>query len=153
MRKFNIKIVISIILWGMAAFLIFKGLFAPSRLKAAAISQKAGVRADSSKMAACRGKLYIYPRKGARTSVNIWGKSPFLPLKTEAARVMTESGGIELEGIMWDEKTPCAIINGRVVKAKDRIGDNEVVEIKKDRVILNDGKNLIEINIATLKKE
>ena len=150
-KDLDIKVAISIILWVIAAFLIIRGIFGPVRLKRADLSQKGGVRVGEPGPAEGT-KHYIHPRKSRKSTVNVWGGSPFLPLKTEDARVMTESGSIALEGVMWDEKTPRAIINGRVMKVKDRIGANEVVEIKQDRVILNDGKNLIELNIVGLKK-
>lgn len=150
-KNLNIKIVISVILWAIAAFLIVKGIFGPPSLKRSGLTQKGPLRVNDSKTAE-RGEYYIHPRQSRRSSVNIWGRSPFLPVKTEDAKFMTESGDVELEGVMWNEKAPRAIINGRVVSVKDRVGANEVVEIKKDRVILNDGKDFIELNIVGLKK-
>lgn len=44
-----------------------------------------------------------------------------------------------LSGILWDEKNPSAIINGRIVGIGDKVDGNTVVSIKQDSVILNDG--------------
>ncbi|MFA5117250.1 MAG: hypothetical protein WC695_00180 [Candidatus Omnitrophota bacterium] len=51
-----------------------------------------------------------------------------------------KNGGLTgLTGIIWDEKSPRAIIDDIVVGVGERVGEKTVVEIKKDRVILNDG--------------
>jgi hypothetical protein len=59
-----------------------------------------------------------------------------------------KSGGLTgLTGIIWDEKSPRAIIDDIVVGVGERAGEKTVVEIKKDRVILNDGTVNSEIQL------
>lgn len=72
----------------------------------------------------------------------IYGREdPFAPLGTEAAP--TEKA-ISLNGIMWSEENPLAIINNIIVKVGDKIDNNEVIEIKKEEVILEkDGQRYI----------
>ena len=53
-----------------------------------------------------------------------------------------------LSGILWDSKSPSAIINGRLVGVGDPVGQWKVVEIHKDRVILSDG---LTTHVMTLK--
>ncbi|MDD5282162.1 MAG: hypothetical protein PHC37_06210 [Candidatus Omnitrophica bacterium] len=55
--------------------------------------------------------------------------------------------GIALTGILWDKIKPLAIIDGEVVKKGDRFGNKVVVDIKRDRVILSDGQELLEIKL------
>ena len=50
-----------------------------------------------------------------------------------------EFTGLSLNGIVWDEENPKAIINGAIIGIGDKLGVNTIVDIKKDRVILNDG--------------
>jgi len=52
-----------------------------------------------------------------------------------------------LEGIIYDEKAPLAMINGRMVKEKDKIGNLEVMEISPNSVKL---LNLEDKTILTL---
>ncbi|MCM8789998.1 MAG: hypothetical protein NC916_03160 [Candidatus Omnitrophica bacterium] len=46
---------------------------------------------------------------------------------------------LKLDGIIWDETQPLAMISGHILKPGDSVDNNKVVTIKKDRVILNDG--------------
>ncbi|MDD5560670.1 MAG: hypothetical protein PHT50_00860 [Candidatus Omnitrophica bacterium] len=55
--------------------------------------------------------------------------------------------GLALTGILWDKLKPLAIIDGEVVKKGDRIGNKEVVDIKRDRVILSDGQEFFEVKL------
>lgn len=55
--------------------------------------------------------------------------------------------GIELTGILWDKEKPLAVIDGRIVKEGQRVGDKTVIEIKQDRVILSDGDFFSEVKL------
>ncbi|MFA4992493.1 MAG: hypothetical protein WC571_00830 [Candidatus Omnitrophota bacterium] len=55
--------------------------------------------------------------------------------------------GFCLTGILWDKLKPLAIIDGQIAKKGDRIGNKEVVDIKRDRVILSDGQEFFEIKL------
>jgi len=48
---------------------------------------------------------------------------------------------------MWSEKNPGAMINDTIVKNGDRIGDNTVIEIRQDKVILSDGTKDFELKL------
>ncbi|RKY29845.1 MAG: hypothetical protein DRP68_06800 [Candidatus Omnitrophota bacterium] len=52
-----------------------------------------------------------------------------------------------LEGIIYDEKAPLAMINGRMVKEKDKIDNLEVIEISPNSVKL---LNLEDKTVLTL---
>src|SRR3989338_6045715 len=47
--------------------------------------------------------------------------------------------GSSLQGIIWDEKSPKAVINGKIVGPGDRVEDKVVLEIFTDRVVLSNG--------------
>lgn len=55
--------------------------------------------------------------------------------------------GIELTGILWDKEKPLAVIDGKIVKEGQRVGDKTVMEIKQDRVILSDGEFFSEVRL------
>lgn len=55
--------------------------------------------------------------------------------------------GIELTGILWDKEKPLAVIDGKIVKEGQRVGDKTVMEIKQDRVILSDGEFFSEVKL------
>ncbi|MBU1112431.1 MAG: general secretion pathway protein GspB [Candidatus Omnitrophica bacterium] len=49
------------------------------------------------------------------------------------------NSGSSLQGIIWSKDSPKAVINGKIVGLGDRVGDNVVIEILSDRVVLSDG--------------
>ena len=57
-----------------------------------------------------------------------WGRDPFvLPAINQ------------LEGIIWDETSPQALINTMILGVGDRFANYTVIEIRRKEVILNDG--------------
>lgn len=67
-----------------------------------------------------------------------------------AALIVSEKtlkSGVDLTGILWDKEKPLAIIDGDIVKKGERVGTKTIVDIKRDRVILSDGKILSEIRL------
>ena len=72
-------------------------------------------------------------------------RDPFLPLVDKKGRpVSIVEGGVQfkasdlyLEGIIWDEVKPMAIINDEVVSSGDKIRGVTIEKIEKDKVILN----------------
>ncbi len=81
-------------------------------------------------------------RAGNTEAGPVWGRCPF---SGEAYFCDEEAIGLRLTGIMGDKKDSLAIINGDIVKIGDKIGAVIVVDIKQDRVILNDGFRNIEL--------
>lgn len=58
-----------------------------------------------------------------------------------------QSSKIMLTGIFWDAKNPLAIINGKIVGLGQPVGGKKVAGIKRDRVILSDGQETLEIKL------
>jgi len=86
---------------------------------------------------------FLYNDKGKR--------DPLTPLVTKdgrilpGARAVTETGDIELEGVIWDPQgNSVAIINGKLVRERERILNMQVLKIRKASVILQrEGKVLV----------
>lgn len=67
-----------------------------------------------------------------------WDRDPFA-IETSLRESEWSISDLTLEGVMWDEKEPYAVINGEVVKKGDKLGKTTVVQIQKDSVIVSDG--------------
>ncbi len=86
-------------------------------------------------------------------------RNPFISLVTREGRILpgaraaSETDNFELEGIIWDPSgKSMAIINGKLVKEKQRIMGMQVLKIKKSSVILQKGGKVTVINLKNLKK-
>lgn len=82
-------------------------------------------------------------------------RDPFVPLLDRKGRPITVvEGGVQfkvsdlyLEGIIWDDIKPMAIINDEVVSAGDKIRGVEIVDIQKDKVILSYQDEIFELKM------
>jgi hypothetical protein len=52
-----------------------------------------------------------------------------------------------LEGIVWDEQHPMAIINGAIVGVGDRVEGAQVTEIRQDAAVLDDDGSAVTVTI------
>lgn len=75
-------------------------------------------------------------------------KDPFSQMPTDGGEEKKEQGNFKLEGILWDDVRPTAIINGDVVAVGDSILGTKVIRIEKDSVILNNGVSDIKLSLA-----
>ncbi|MEI6631760.1 MAG: hypothetical protein WCL25_04000 [bacterium] len=57
------------------------------------------------------------------------------------------SSALSLNGILWDKTNPLAMINDKVVHVGSKIAGNKVVDIKEDRVILNNASGDFELRL------
>jgi hypothetical protein len=53
------------------------------------------------------------------------------------------SSSTGLSAILWNKDQSLAVINHKVVKKGDQVGHNTIIEIRVDRIIFNDGTNLL----------
>ncbi len=81
-----------------------------------------------------------------RTSYQDWGKNPFSASKAASASA-AGSQGARLGGIIYDANDVCALINDELVHRGDSVDGKKVLEIHRDRVILNDGTKDIELRL------
>ena len=58
------------------------------------------------------------------------------PFSQQSLSDLEESQSLHLSGILWDEANPTAIINDEIVAVGGEINGKKVIEIKKDKVIL-----------------
>lgn len=103
-------------------------------------------------LAAALASLAAHSRAGVVLGSQDWGDSPFLaerggPKPTVMGQTASGEEALVLRGILWDPKSPLAIVNDRVVSPGEEIGRWHVVEIQKDRVILSDGSSTREISV------
>ncbi|MBI4335518.1 MAG: hypothetical protein HY589_02575 [Candidatus Omnitrophica bacterium] len=77
-----------------------------------------------------------------RISSLSWGRDPFV-----FGGAKTAEGDLVLNGIVWDEKNPSAIINGNIVNIGGEINGNIIVDIQRERVIVNKGGATYEMNL------
>ena len=79
-----------------------------------------------------------------------WGESPFLaerggPKPAVTGEAASGEPVFVLKGILWDARSPSAIVNDHVVSPGDRLGRWHVVEIQKNKVVLSDDTTTQEI--------
>lgn len=77
-----------------------------------------------------------------KSAYPLWGRNPFIP-----GSLIESSDQLILRGIIWDEAGAFAIINDKIVRKGDEIEGRRVMEIKKDRVIINDGQSNFELKL------
>jgi len=78
-----------------------------------------------------------------RTAFAKWKKDAFVR-KQAPVEISTD---FVLNGIMWDEESPQAIINGIVVSPGETIGTFTVTEIQQEAVVLSDGSTRLELKL------
>jgi hypothetical protein len=81
-------------------------------------------------------------RRAARSKFDSWRRGPFVP------KGSTVASSLALNGIVWDKSKPKAMIGDMIVGRGDKIGPNTVVDIMKDRVVLNDGTRDFELKLS-----
>jgi len=137
----NKKVVILIILGAFAVLSLIYGIFTPSKGRRIASVTPSSEIVKKSADIQSPGKTAGIDRRAKRTKFTTWGRNPFIPKETASA------SSLNLKGIMWNDKNPRAMVGDAVVGNGDKIGDNIVVEVKKDRVILNDGTKNFELKL------
>ncbi len=81
-----------------------------------------------------------------------WARNPFISeegsLSESAAHGQSSpkkqapnSSALHLEGILWDPKSPAAVVNDQMVGVGDSVGSWKVTEIRQDRVLLSKGSS------------
>jgi len=135
-NKPNIKLIVVIILSIFAVFSLIRGVV---------ISTKFGRRVvlDTSEgnVNLAEDSLSL-KRKAKRSNYSSVGRNPFI---VGAASINVNKS--ILEGIIWDEKFPLVLINGKTLKIGDKLGAETVVDIQKNKVILSDGITNRELKI------
>jgi len=111
---------------------ILYGLSAPPRGETGGIARTRYTQAEI--LSAAKERIQK-KRSAVRTNFVGWRRNPFVPEIKLKEDVIT----LTLNGILWDEIMPRAIINSDVVDIGDVIEGNRIVAINHNNVILNDG--------------
>jgi len=124
-------VVIMLFVWIRSCSLVSK----KTRLKGS-LPKGASMETESKSLA------IIKQRMRPKSQYNEWDRSPFVLQKSKR-----NDSGLILGGIFWDKDKPQAIINNQIVGLGEELEGYRVIEIKKDRVILSDGANKIELRL------
>lgn len=142
----NKKLIALILLSIAALFSLIYGITASSKIslpkeKREFVSQSPNIKKKDAVLVQVTA---VQPQRSApRTKYSSWAKDPFSP----SGALIEDSGTLKLSGILWDKENPVAIINKKIVKKGDKIGNNTVVDINQVSVILNDGTQDFELKL------
>ncbi len=81
-------------------------------------------------------------RRAKRSKFTSWKRNPFVPTGAPGT-----SSTLALSGILGSGNNLKAMIGGAIVGKGDKIEGNTVVEVKKDKAILNDGTKDFELKL------
>lgn len=140
----NKKLILLIGLGALAVLSLLYGILTPSKVKRELVSQPALSAKEAAKPLPLMAPA---KRLSGKSQYPSWGRNPFLPKEIQAPAV----GKLILVGIAWDQTSPRAVINDRIVEEGDQLAGMRVVEIKKDRVILHDGVTPVELRLGRRK--
>ena len=103
-----------------------------------------GAATSFAEVTASSQEAFTYNDKGKR--------DPFWPLVTSTGSINTYEtdfilSDLVLEGIMADKDANLAIINGRILKKNDRIGQFVVMEVGEDSVVLSNDDQQFELKL------
>lgn len=74
-----------------------------------------------------------------------WGRDPFQPV--EESLSIQRAVNLTLNGVLWDEKKPRAIVNEKTLRVGDTIYGYTVVDIRPQSVILQTGEKILELRV------
>jgi len=133
----NKKVTLVIILGIAAVFSLYYGITSTPKGKSTLPPEESAVYSAGGNL--LPGIAVPAKRQARKTEFKTWGRNPFLPGGTAAV--------LDLSGILWDEEAPKAIISGNIVAVGEKVEGNTVVDIRPDRVILNNGNTTIELRL------
>ncbi len=87
--------------------------------------------------------IQMHSRRARRTQCTSWKRNLF-SLTGASGDGSSDSG---VQGIMWSENDPMAIVDGCIVHKGDSVAGGTVADIRKDAVIINDGSKDIEVAV------
>lgn len=140
------KLIILVILGIMAVFSLTYGIFKTSKVGS---GRSLGmIDSGRSEKKSLVGKFISIERSFRKTKYTSWNGNPFSLQRPTQKTNITTSSKFTLTGIVWDKNNPKAIINDNILGRGAKIGTNTIVDIKQDRVILNDGTKDFELKIG-----
>ena len=141
MKKNTIEIIVTSVLV-VVLFLVVSKSFAPLwKKKSRAREKKASIIRRAKKTLVDETRPLL-ERQEERIKSLGWGRDPFF-----LGRIEESEGDLILHGIIWDEKTPSAIINDTVVEVGDQIGGIKIVEITRSSVKIDESGTISLLHI------
>jgi len=108
-----------------------------------------GAKKVSSETAGIKSSIVEAKKTNANINVETeiikWGRDPFL--LTDLG-IENKKAGISLNGIIWNGPKSLVIINDELYKIGDKINDIQIVDIKKDSVVIKENGEVQEINLG-----
>lgn len=134
------KVVALIVLTVLAVISLIYGVMAPpkGRVRSAAPVERQFAATPPQNVKS----VISTDRRAKRSQFNAWKRNPFT-----AGQAGSVATALTLNGIIWSKTTPKAMIGDVMVVKGDTIGDNKVVDIRPDKVILNDGTKDFELTM------
>lgn len=142
MKKDAIELTITVVLIVVLIFVVVNIFKGKSGKKPKEIVTTLNMQAPQEKPKTAPKADTIDKLKARADSLD-WTKDPFVYRPAAAGTVVT----LRLEGIVWDEVSPKAIISNNIVGVGDKIGESTIVEIRKEAVVLNDGEKIFELKL------
>ena len=139
----NKKMIILIALGIAAVLSLIYGTSAKPKWKTSPASQEPVIKAGSDSHESPASLVGHIKRRAKRTQFHAWKRSVFVP-KGMPGTAMSK---LSLNGILASGKEFKAMIGDSIVGKGDKVSGNTVVEVKKDKVILNDGTKDFELKI------
>lgn len=131
----NKKVIILIVLSIFAVISLIHGMVARPRAKTA------GQDITGKKELLPPQSGFSVERRAKRSKFTSWKRNPFVAGGTSTA------SNLVLSGIIWSKSKPKAMIGDMIVTKGTKIEGNTVVDIKPDKVILNDGTKDFELKL------
>jgi len=134
------KIIVSVILSMIGIGGLIYSIFTPSKVKRE-LMNSGNIRVSTAPLP--KTVVALAERPTRRDDHPSWNRNPFVSKEAERAN------GFVLNGILWDQDSPMAIINDEIISVGGKVGDATVMLIGKDRVVLNTVKGDIEFSLES----
>ena len=136
----NVKVILVIVLGIAAVFSVIHGITAPSPKRGGANPPAAAVNQDHKSVS---GETALPTKRLAvRTQFKAWRRRLFAPTGTPGGSAQLTVNGIFAKGNIYK-----AMVGDTIVMKGDKIGSNKVVDVQKNKVILNDGTKNFELKL------
>ncbi len=134
------KVIALIVLTVLAVASLIYGVTASPKGRAKSAAAKGQVVATPSQSGA--SAALPTARRAKRSQYKTWKRSPFV-----SGQASSSPSELTLTGIIWNKSKPKAMIGDAIVSKGDTIGENKVIDIQPNKVILNDGTKDFELQI------
>jgi hypothetical protein len=136
------KVIALIILTVLAVISLIYGATASPKSRAKNAAAPVGQVAIAPAQGAAAKSVLSTERRAKRSQFKVWKRNPFA-----AGLTASTASELTLNGIIWNKARPKAMIGDAIVVEGDTIGENKVIDIQPNKVILNDGTKDFELRI------